>query len=223
MVFEPSQTPALKVQQPRLWWPAQMGEQNQYDLTLRAEVGGQPSDSESIRFGIREVTFDLLPEGHRLFRINGKRILIRGGGWASDLMLRPMSPERLDAELSYVRDLGLNTIRLEGKLENDAFYARADEYGILTMPGWMCCDRWQAWKSWTKADHRIATASTDTQARQLRNHPSVIDFLIGSDEAPTPEATREMVDALKRNDWPNPISPSASDEPRPSWGRAASR
>src|SRR5690349_23339335 len=102
------------------------------------------------------------------------------------MMLRPTTPARLAAELRYVLDLGLNTIRLEGKLETDDFYARTDALGILTIPGWMCCDRWQAWDKWTPGDHRIAMASMDAQARRLRSHPSVIDFLIGSDEAPPP-------------------------------------
>ena len=50
------------------------------------------------------------------FHINGKNILIRGGGWTPDLMLRENS-QRLQDEFRYVRDMGLNTIRLEGKLE----------------------------------------------------------------------------------------------------------
>ena len=38
--------------------------------------------------------------------------------------------------MRYVREMGLNTIRQEGKLEPDAFYDRADELGILIMPIW---------------------------------------------------------------------------------------
>ena len=82
---------------------------------------------------------ELTPEGHRLFKVNGRPILVRGGGWASDMLLRPASRERLLAEMRYVREMGLNTIRLEGKLESDLFYDLADEQGILLMPGWCCC------------------------------------------------------------------------------------
>ena len=35
-----------------------------------------------------------------------------------------------------VRDLHLNAIRLEGKLETDEFYRLADEQGILVIAGW---------------------------------------------------------------------------------------
>ena len=83
-----------------------------------------------------------MPNGARRFLINGRPILIRGGGWASDMLLRPV-PGRVDDQLRYVRDMGLNTVRLEGKLESDHFFDEADRLGILVMPGWMCCDYWQ--------------------------------------------------------------------------------
>jgi exo-1,4-beta-D-glucosaminidase len=218
ITFDPSTDGALALAHPRLWWPAQLGNPELYDLDVSAEVGGKRSDREGVRFGVREVTFDILSEGVRVFEINGKRVLIRGGGWSSDMLLRPPAPAHLDAEMRYVLDLGLNTIRLEGKLEFDEFYDRADELGILTMPGWMCCDRWEHWDDWNATDHRVATASLDAQARRLRNHPSVITFLIGSDNAPPPDVEQEYLGAMKKNDWPNPVMPSASGDTTPSLG-----
>src|SRR6185436_11467418 len=122
---------------------------------------------------------ELTPEGHRLFKVNGRPILIRGGGWASDMMLRPASAARLEAEMRYVREMGLNTIRLEGKLESDLFYERADRLGILVMPGWCCCDQWEKWDEWTAEDHRVGPASLRDQLLRLRNHPSVFTWLKG--------------------------------------------
>jgi exo-1,4-beta-D-glucosaminidase len=210
VTFDPAHHPELDLANPRVWWPAQLGTQELYSLTMSAEVSGQVSDHESVRFGIRDIASEFTQEGYRIFRVNGKRILIRGGGWASDMMLR-FSSSRLDSQLRYVRDLGLNTIRLEGKLESDDFYAALDQYGILALPGWMCCDRWQAWGSWSATDHQLAVASMETQARRLRNHPSVIAFLIGSDQAPPDNVVQELGAALTRNDWPNAIIASASN------------
>lgn len=200
----------LSLTAPRLWWPRGMGEPSLYHLELSAEVDGVVSSREQVTFGVRDVTFEVEPSGHRLFRVNGRRFFVRGGGWASDLLLRS-SPERLESELLLVRDLGLNTLRLEGKLETDAFYAAADRYGIALIPGWMCCDRWQESKHWSAAELAIARASTLAQARRLRNHPSVLGFMIGSDEAPSAEAEREMVAALNEADWARPISAAAAD------------
>jgi exo-1,4-beta-D-glucosaminidase len=212
VTFDPARYASLDIAKPRLWWPAQMGSQEMYDVRLAATVGGAASDHESVRFGIRNVTFERTKSGDRLFRVNGKPLFIRGGGWASDAMLRPITRERLEQELDYVRDIGLNAIRLEGKLESDEFFDRADELGIVTIPGWMCCDRWQDSAIWTPADHLIAVRSMETQAERLRRHPSVFDFLIGSDEAPTALVQKELGDALARSDWPNPVSRSASDD-----------
>ena len=55
----------------------------------------------------------------------------------------PPGARRVDDQLVYVRDMGLNAVRLEGKLESDHFFDEADRLGILVMPGWMCCDHWQ--------------------------------------------------------------------------------
>ena len=125
VVFLPAQYSQLNVRNPRLWWPVQMGTPNLYDLELSFEVEGVVSDTSQTKFGIREITSEVVEQAQdrfkRLFKINGKKILIRGGGWTPDMMLRE-TPERLADELRYVRDLGLNTVRLEGKLETEAFW-----------------------------------------------------------------------------------------------------
>ena len=71
----------------------------------------------------------------RLFKINGKKILIRGGGYSQDMMLRD-SPAEWDTHFSYANAMNLNTIRLEATLPGDDFFALADRYGLLIMPGW---------------------------------------------------------------------------------------
>ena len=69
-----------------------------------------------------------------MFHINGKNILIRGAGYTFDMLLRS-SPERQEAELRYVRDMNLNAVRFEGKLEDDHFLELCDRMGILVLAG----------------------------------------------------------------------------------------
>src|SRR5215471_6098142 len=128
----------LAVRNPKLWWPAQMGSPNLYDLHTSFSIANVISDSQHRWVGIREITSSMTDNGARLFRVNGKPILIRGAGWAPDMMLR-RNMKRLRAELQYVQDMNLNTIRLEGKIESDEFFKLADEKGILIMAGWCCC------------------------------------------------------------------------------------
>jgi exo-1,4-beta-D-glucosaminidase len=218
LTFTPDRVKALTIENPRVWWPYRMGPQNLYTLTLTAETPQGPSDREQITFGIQQMTSDLTSEGNRLFKVNGKPILIRGGGWASDMLLRAKTTERLEAELRYTREMGLNTIRLEGKLETDEFYDLADRYGILVMAGWCCCDQWEKWKEWDEEDHRVGPASLRDQILRLRNHPSVLVWLNGSDFPPIAKVEQAYLSVLKELGWPKPVLSSATEAPGPTTG-----
>ncbi|MGH7838634.1 MAG: glycosyl hydrolase family 2, partial [Candidatus Binataceae bacterium] len=104
----------------------------------------------------------------------------------------------------------LNTVRLEGKMESDAFYNLADEKGILVMGGWCCCDRWEEWDKWNPRDLEIATASLHSQILRMRSHPSMLVWLNGSDNPPPANVEKAYIQVLKDTDWPNPYLSSAS-------------
>lgn len=55
----PADHAALRIQRPRLWWPNGYGAQELYDLKLQFKVGATLSDSKSLRFGIRHVTYEM--------------------------------------------------------------------------------------------------------------------------------------------------------------------
>ena len=114
--------------------------------------------------------------------------------------------------------MGMNTIRLEGKEEHPELFDIADRLGMMVMPGWECCDKWEAWpynnevtaKLWDENDFRTANMSMRHEASMLQTHPSVLAFLIGSDYWPEPRAAQIYIDALRDFDWPNPIVCSAA-------------
>jgi exo-1,4-beta-D-glucosaminidase len=209
IALTPGDFPALRIARPRLWWPWQMGPPGLYTADLRVIAGGRVSDRQAVRFGIREVSSELTDQGHRVFEVNGRRILIRGAGWAPDMFLRDR-PERTEAELRYVKDMHLNAIRLEGKLETDRFYDLADEMGLLVMPGWCCCDIWEQWKNWPPENLAVATASLRSQVLRMRNHPSIFVWLNGSDNPPPPQVEQAYLDVLTSLGWPNPVLSSAT-------------
>jgi exo-1,4-beta-D-glucosaminidase len=211
VTFSPAAYPQLSIAHPQVWWPVGMGQQPLYRLALTSTVSSVVSDVAQESFGIRDVSAPVAADGLRHWFVNGLPLLIRGAGWSSDLFLRS-DPVALANKMRYVADLGLNTIRLEGHLETDTFYALADRYGILTLPGWECCSKWQTQDTWTSADLRIAAASMASEARNLRDHPSVIGFLIGSDAAPIPPVERAYVDALANADWRAPVIGSANEQ-----------
>ena len=211
IVFASDRFPQLRIAHPRLWWPYQMGKPEMYTAHLQVETDGQLSDSAKVQFGIREVTSQLTEMGHRLFKINGRSLLIRGAAWAPDMLLR-WSPERAKAAMDYVRGMNLNAIRSEGRMERDEFFELADRQGVLIMPGWTCCDFWERWKQWTPETMRIAAASLSDQAVRLRNHPSVFVWLYGSDNPPPAKIETLYLQVLKDSRWPNPTISSASEQ-----------
>ncbi|MGO8789712.1 MAG: glycosyl hydrolase 2 galactose-binding domain-containing protein [Terriglobia bacterium] len=206
------QHPQLNLAQPRLWWPYQMGKPELYVAKLEFESGGRVSDSATLQFGVREVTSEMTEQGHRLFKINGRKILVRGAAWSSD-MLQRVSPERMDAGLRYTRDMGLNAIRLEGQMERDELFDATDRMGILVMPGWCCCSIWERWKEWAPENYKIAGASLADQVRRLRTHPSVFVWLYGSDGPPPADVEKMYLGVLQDNRWPNPSLSSAAADP----------
>ncbi|MFD4408193.1 sugar-binding domain-containing protein [Streptomyces sp. NPDC058476] len=224
VTFVPADFPGLHLASPQVWWPAGMGGQPLYGLDLTASVAGAPSDTAHEDFGIREVKAPLNSDGARQYSINGRRLLIKGGGWSPDEFLR-WDRTYVEDRLKYALDLGLNTIRLEGHIEPDEFFDLADRYGVLTLPGWECCDKWEGnvngserGDKWTAADRPVAKASMTAEAARLRDHPSVISFLIGSDFAPDATIEKSYLDALRAADWPTPVVAAASDKSSPQLG-----
>jgi exo-1,4-beta-D-glucosaminidase len=210
--FRPDQYAELRLFHPRIWWPADYGDQPLQNAAVRFIVNARVSDQEVVRYGVREVTSEFTPQGHRMFRINGKPILIRGGGWTPDMLLRD-SRERLLAQFDLARDLHLNTLRLEGKLESEDFFRLADERGVFVLAGWCCCDFWEEWENWSSDDLNIAAASLESQMLRLRSHPSLLGWMYGSDNPPPAEVENRYREVIPKVQWPNPVMSSASATP----------
>ena len=212
IIFIPEKFPQLQIHNPKPWWPRQRGEPHLERLTLSFSVKGQTTDEQSVDFGFREITSELTAGGSRLFRVNGKPLLIRGAGWSQDMLLRS-DDKRLRDQFRLVSDLNLNTIRLEGKLETDEFFHLADQQGILVMLGWCCCDHWEHWKEWTPEDLSIATASLRAQMLRLRHHASLLVWLNGSDNPPPADVESAYLKVESETHWPNPVLSSATAAP----------
>ena len=204
----------FEVAEPKLWWPYQVGEPALHDLVLEVSIAGAVSDRNESKFGIREIKPEMSgrDKDRLIVNINGKRILVRGGGWAGDIMYRP-NRARMEAELRYVKTMNLNAIRLEGQLEFDDLYEICDREGIMIIAGWCCCHHWEKWSKWDAEDYRVSEASQVDQIRRLRNHPCMIIWMDASDMPPPAKVETTYLRVLKENHWPACVTSSANDEP----------
>ncbi|WP_419252743.1 glycosyl hydrolase 2 galactose-binding domain-containing protein [Caulobacter sp. ErkDOM-YI] len=57
--FTPAAFPSLAVKNPKLWWPNGYGAPALHALTLTVSQDGQASDERRIRFGMRQITYEL--------------------------------------------------------------------------------------------------------------------------------------------------------------------
>ncbi len=219
----PTELPVLHLRNPRVWWPVNLGTPELYTLALTVRQGAQISDAQTISFGIREVGDYLNAQGHRGYKVNGRPILIRGGGWVDDLFLREEG-RKLEAQLAYVKHMNLNAIRLEGFWgASQRLYDLADRMGILVMAGFSCQWEWPEYLQGVQdsdgskpfggpfKDRDIALAESylRDQARYLRNHPSLLVWVVGSDKQPYPEAEKRYRALLAEEDPTRPILASA--------------
>ncbi|HWG37359.1 MAG TPA: glycoside hydrolase family 2 protein [Terriglobales bacterium] len=204
----------VRITHPRLWWPHGMGAPALYALDLRfVDSSGKVSDRSDTEFGIDQIEAHKNEQGSEQFTINGRPLYVRGGGWTPDMLLRDDSahgPPRWALDFRYAKELNLNTLRLEGKLMDDAFFDLADRNGILIMAGWCCCDHWEEWPKWMGDEGKVATASLRDQATRLRGHPSLLVWLNGSDNPPPAQVEQAYLEVLKEVQWPKPILSSAS-------------
>jgi len=219
--FIPEKYPQLVMTDPRLWWPHNVGAQNLYDLNLIFDASGKVTDTKKIRFGVREITawmnnFDKFHT--KVFQINGKNIVIRGGGYVQDMMLRP-SNERIDADIAYAKHMNFNTLRMEAPRGSDYLFQRCDEEGILLMVGWCCCSSWERWKNWTPHTGDVAEMSWKDLIIHLRNHPSVFTWLYGSDNFPPADVEKRYIKVLDEYDNTRPYESSATRDSSAIAGR----
>jgi exo-1,4-beta-D-glucosaminidase len=193
--FTPASFPSLTISSPQVWWPYQLGAQPLYTLGVTVAQGSTQYNSTSETFGIRTVTSSLTgsnaiePSGARAFKINGVPIVIRGGGFDPNLFLHYSATDTA-RQIALMKNMGINTIRLEGHIMPADWFEQMDAAGILVNGGFQCCDAWEVGGTLTQAQQNVLQNSAQTIGTNLRNHPSVFSFQ-WSDNQPT--LTQESV------------------------------
>ncbi|HEY9166532.1 MAG TPA: sugar-binding domain-containing protein [Candidatus Kryptonia bacterium] len=220
VTFAPADFRQLIIKNPKLWWTHDFGKPNLYGIHLEYELGSVSSDVSDFKFGIRQVNDYINSAGFRGYKLNGKKILLRGGGWTDHIFLN-QDKRNLEAQIDYAVNMHLNTIRMEGFWgENGDIFDLCDEKGILLMVGVSCQWEWEnifgkpnddfgCIKS--PEDMTTAAQSFEDEIKWLRNHPSIFVWAYGSDLIPRPELERKYLKVLSECDNTRPSVSSAAE------------
>lgn len=126
------------VPQAELWWPHNHGAQPLYEWSAVLRHGGRELDRRRGRFGIRTIGIIQEPEADGgvsfIVTVNGKKIFLKGMNWTpADAIFARVDAARYDQLLAAAKDANINAMRVwgGGVYEQDHFYARCDELGIL--------------------------------------------------------------------------------------------
>ena len=152
------------IRKPKLWWPAGMGEQPLYKISVSAD--GQTLEK---KIGLRTIEV-----GENLaFKVNGKRVFAKGANWIPcETEPEKETYERYLDLLGSARDANMNMIRLwgGGKFEKDCFYDICDSLGLLIWHDFMfACAMYPA----TPEFLGEVSAEITHQIRRLQSHPSI--------------------------------------------------
>jgi exo-1,4-beta-D-glucosaminidase len=214
VVFKSSEFEQLKIKTPRLWWTYELGKPNLYNLEMTIETDNQVSFSKITTFGIREVEDYITAKGYRGYKLNGVEVLIKGGGWVDGMFLND-TEEKVKAQLQYVKQTHMNTVRMEGFWGNsERIYEMADEMGLLMMVGWSCQWEWNTYLDKPEDDFMSIKSPDDMNliinytrdhVNWLRNHPSIFVWVMGSDKLPRPELEEKYNILFKEIDSSRPL------------------
>src|SRR5882724_3580557 len=169
--FNASNTPALHLSKPKLWWPNGFGSQNLYTLHLSFETGDTVSDSRDVSFGIRKIAYLVSDSENLTISVNGVRVFCKGGDWGMDEAMKRIPRERLEAEIRMHQIANYTIIRnWVGQSTSEDFYELCDKYGILL---WDEFFQPNPGDGPNPTDMDTYIANVREKILRYRNHPSI--------------------------------------------------
>ena len=128
----------IKIENPLLWWPKNLGEQNLYAVTVTLKKGDKILDTKSRKIGLRAVRLEYTDyiddegNGEFKFTVNGENFFCFGTNWVPLDAFHSRDKLRLKKALELLDESGCNMVRCWGGnvYEDEEFYDFCDEHGI---------------------------------------------------------------------------------------------
>ncbi|MDR0348278.1 MAG: discoidin domain-containing protein [Tannerella sp.] len=199
--LNPSVIPALRLENPQLWWPKGYGEPHLYDVSLSFVANGKVTDQTTFKSGVRQMSFDeniYEPSGGMSFGffseteprrlslyINGRRFIGYGGNWGFSESNLNYRGREYDIAVAYHADMNFTMIRnWVGQTGDKEFYEACDRHGVMV---WQ--DFWLANPLDGPNPYYVEMFNNSARdyIKRIRNHPS-IGLYVGRNEGnPSPE------------------------------------
>ncbi|MEO9872026.1 beta-mannosidase [Ekhidna sp.] len=192
------------IDNPKRWWPNGMGDQHLYEITARVSTESS-SDTKTRRVGLR--TIEVVQEKDSIgasfyFKVNGIPTFMKGANYIpQDVFLSRVDEQDYDRVLKAAKDANMNMLRVWGGgiYENDEFYDKCDELGLLVWQDFMfACAMFPGDPAFLE---NIRQEAIDNVIR-IRNHPSVALWC----------GNNEVLSAWENWGWKNQVISEQSEE-----------
>lgn len=127
---------SIEIEEPKLWWTKDFGEQNLYDVRVTLYHFDDQIDECEFRLGVRKFELERSSvageNGKFGFKINGQPLFVRGTNWVPLDAFHSRDKERLPKALELLYESNCNMVRMWGGnvYESQEFYDFCDEKGI---------------------------------------------------------------------------------------------
>jgi beta-mannosidase len=216
VTFAPANTPQLRLQNPRLWWPNTYGLPNLYTLNLRFDVKpgssrapSVTSDWRDVTFGIRKITYAVEGSENLTVSVNGAPIICKGGNWGMDEAMKRIGRERLEAQIRMHQLANYTMIRnWVGQSTSEDFYDLCDRYGLLV---WDEFFQPNPSDGPDPKDADLYIANVREKVLRFRNHPCIALWCARNEGDPPPEIDAALRKIMAELEPQRLYHPNSSD------------
>jgi beta-mannosidase len=166
----------FEINQVQLWWPHNIGNPYLYKIELMVFKEGKLIDTRLIKKGIRTIELINKADEHGksfFFKVNGVSTYMKGANYIPQNSIQDLVTDRhYEKLLNDAVSAHMNMLRVwgGGAYENDIFYEKCDEKGILVWQDFMfACAMYPGDSRFRES----VTTEIKQQITRLRNHSSI--------------------------------------------------
>ncbi|MBO6026861.1 MAG: glycoside hydrolase family 2 protein [Bacteroidales bacterium] len=164
------------IENPWLWWPNEIGEQNLYDFEVILKSSDKVLDSKKITTGIKTVQIVQEPDevGFSFyFKVNGVPMYAKGANYVPEEMIETwINPDNTLKLLKMAQEAHFNMLRVWGGgiYPSDDFFNCCDSLGILVWEDFMYAGTMYPYDEAFLENAKIEALE---QVKRLASHPSL--------------------------------------------------